>query len=265
MNKRKYGKRKLKRSYKKTTRKKRTSKSVQYVGSKGKNFMRQSYQTLAIIPYTNGTAGGVTSAANASGPIWSCAAGGSVGYWAHVMKFDPFGGSTQGYYGDQGTGGSSIAISTGSATYGRPPEMYLEAANWYYYKVNRISMHFYVRDKADLDYGSIELYIRRSDEYTASVPTFETVSDQIGWVKKSFTNLDKSFTFSFVPKMQQVSDGTTLNSSRRPIRMPFLRTNVSTPLYGVQVMVVIPGGGSAAECQLCCDVHFSVSWRDKQI
>jgi len=239
--------------------KRKRDSTVAYVGTKEKNHLAADYCSAAVIPYTNGTAGGTLVSAVASGPVFNQQAVNA--YWANSWLFEPDG-QIISPTGDQGAGGTVSVTSVGILRFGRPHGFREEASKWYYYRVRKITLNWYVRDIGDADVGCPELYIRRIDEYQKGTPSFETPVLQNGWVRKTFTNDSRKFSFSFTPKIQQTADGSAVASSRRPIKMPFLRVGQYSTLFGVEYLVVYPAGVEDSS-QLVCDVKYHCQFRDR--
>jgi len=162
-------------------------------------------------------------------------------------------------------GNNSINVAGGVSTSGPANiQQWTQYANLYdQYKVNKITLHFTAIDIADLNTGSPIMYIRYQDTYGAIAPTMTDISQQKNWVRKTFTSEHPDFTFSFVPKVQDIVDNNALISAnaRTPKRMVFTNTSTPVMLYGVQLVVVLPA--SALGYSVNCSTEYHIGFKEQ--
>lgn len=162
-------------------------------------------------------------------------------------------------------GNNSINVAAGVAASGPAAiQQWLQYAGLYdKYKVFKITLRFTALDTDNLDVGSPIIYIRKSDTYGSIAPTMTDISQQKNWIRKTFTAEQPDFTFSFVPRVQNLEDNNSVISSNGRVPTWMSWTNTSTPisLYGVQLIVVLPGStvGYSVNCSTTYHLGFKES------
>jgi len=211
-------------------------------------------KTSTIIPSygaPNGTSGGFQFSLGTSGFSYSA-----------ILSFDP-----AGVFGNiNGTISSAASLLTTSQL----PEWVNYKGLYGYYKVKKIHLRFTALDiNSSLGTTSPVLMLRYNNEYATTLsslnPTPTSISEEKNWIRKTFTPEHPDFTYSFYPKVMNLTDnaGVLGTDTRVPKSMPW--TNVSTPveLYGIKMYLNWPGAPTGTNCLINCDITYDMCFKEQ--
>lgn len=204
-------------------------------------------QPAIFYPYTLGSPG--SNALQFSAGATAITAFGS-------LQFDPSGAFGT-YSGNVNSSGTFIGVPAPILDWGSLIRLYS------HYKVHKIVCRFTAQDTGTLISSPPIIYVRYANVYPSVVPNISTVSEQRGWVRKTFTPEHPNFTYSFYPKVMALVDniGVLATEARCPKSMPW--TNCTTPvdLYGFQFIFQFPANTSTTDTFVNMDVEYHMSFK----
>jgi len=214
----------------------------------GKDKVVKFIKSPAIFyPYTLGTSG--SNALQFSGGASAITAFGSV-------QFDPAG-SFGTYSGTVSVNGTFVGAPAPVVDWGSLIRLYS------HYKVTKIVCKFTAQDTGSLISAPPIIYMRYANVYPSVTPNISTVSEQRGWVRKTFTPEHPNFTYAFYPKVMMLADniGVLATEARQPKNMPW--TNCSTPvdLYGFQFIYQFPANTTTTDTFVNMDVEYHLCFK----
>ena len=137
------------------------------------------------------------------------------------------------------------------------------AALYESYKVTRITCTFHASDYGNLATFPPTLYLRHSQDYTTATASTTTIARQRGWIKKTFNEEQPNYVYSWVPKVQDISDNinTMTSASRLPRSMGWTSTSSPAALYGLQIFCINPATVPTISI-ISCDITYDISFKD---
>ena len=132
------------------------------------------------------------------------------------------------------------------------------------YKVNKITLQFSLSTVGNQQTMPMVLYMRYLNEYAAITPTLNTMASENNWIKKTFTDENPTFKYSFVPKVAMFQDNQSLPAidSRKLGPMGWTSTAYPAELYGFKLYMDYPATASADFQFISCDITYHMSFKE---
>ena len=204
-------------------------------------------------PYT---LGGVTKGMNFSFTT-------SAATWGQVLVFDPA--------GIRGNNAGTVALTSSTLSPAAIAEWVAYKVLYAEYRVRKITLKFNASTLAgnQIDDAPVTMFIRYQNEWianpgTASQVTLGTLAEMRNVVKKTFTNANPDFQYSFYPKVAKLidSDGIGTGTDSRALKsMGFTSVNTPADLWGVQIYMNWPGSSVGNSALIQCDILYDIEFR----
>jgi len=172
------------------------------------------------------------------------------------MLFDPAGT----FGNNSGLASSSTVIANAAQV----PDWTNLKALYAYYKVTKITLNFQLTTVGNQQTQPMVLYMRYLKEYNAPTPTLNTMSGENSWIKKTFTDEQPNFKYSFVPKVVNFEDNlSALSTDARQLKtMGWTATTTPAELYGFKIYFDYPTVASADYHFISCDITYHMIFRE---
>lgn len=132
------------------------------------------------------------------------------------------------------------------------------------YRVDKITLDFGLTTVGNQNTMPMVLYMRYLGEYNAPTPTLNLIAGENNWIKKTFTDENPTFKYSFVPKVATLGDNAAslATDSRSLKRMDWTSTQTPIELYGFKIYFDFPLVASPDIQFISCDITYHMSFKE---